>query len=237
MKKESINIYTSSNISLNYPKASLLYRILAFGFDVLIVGLIVILLSIIFGNNPLVSGLIIILISFWNLTFEILLNGQTLGKKILGLRIISMNGENPSIKSLIIRWSFKVIDILISLGVGAILAILSTRLNQRIGDVLAGTTVVETRTNFNAELNFLEGLNNNNYSVTYPDVLQYREEDIILMKEIYSRYRENNSINNQQLIDQITKKVCSDLEIKNPHDKDKSNFLKKVIEDYIMLTR
>ncbi len=237
MAKESIFFNSSFNINLSYPKASLLFRILAFGIDFIIVVILMIIFYFLLGDNFITSVIGIVLFSFWNLFFEILFNGQSIGKLALGLRIITLQGENPSIKALILRWAFKVLDILICLGIGAILAILSTRLNQRLGDIVAGTTVVETKTAKVEDLNYLEKLNTQNYTITYPEVKQYTEDEALLMKDIYLRHLQNKSPNNEDLLQSMTKRISKDLGIEYKNIKDKSVFLKQVIEDYIILTR
>lgn len=189
------------------------------------------------GNNILADVMIIFILCFWNLFFEIILNGQSIGKLALGIRIISLNGDNAGLKALILRWSLKIIDVLLTLGMGAILSILSTRLNQRLGDIVAGTTLVETRSNKNLNFSYFDKLSRKDYTITYPDVIRYSEEEMLLLKEVYNRAMKYDNKENNDLLSDVCKKLTSDFEMPLSSVKDKKTFLKTVIEDYIMATR
>ena len=78
--------------------------------------------------------------------------GATPGKKIFGLKVVSLNGKRLSLKQCVyrdlLRWYVDVTLIL-----PGIITILATEKNQRLGDLLAGTMVVhsaqrEARSNF-----------------------------------------------------------------------------------------
>ncbi len=71
---------------------------------------------------------------------EIAMHGRTLGKKIVGLRVVAANGGAASVGSLLTRNLLRTVDIL----VGVPLMILDP-LSRRLGDRLAGTVVVHDR--------------------------------------------------------------------------------------------
>ena len=72
-------------------------------------------------------------------------NGQTFGMKILGLRIISMNGGQASMLQLFIRGVLLIIDTLFW-GLVGLITMLCSRYRQRVGDHVAKTLVVRART-------------------------------------------------------------------------------------------
>ena len=237
MLSENIQFSTSYNVNINYPKASLLFRLAAFAIDAIIQVILMTGFKLLLGNNILADVMIIFILCFWNLFFEIILNGQSIGKLALGIRIISLNGDNAGLKALILRWSLKIIDVLLTLGMGAILSILSTRLNQRLGDIVAGTTLVETRSNKNLNFSYFDKLSRKDYTITYPDVIRYSEEEMLLLKEVYNRAMKYDNKENNDLLSDVCKKLTSDFEMPLSSVKDKKTFLKTVIEDYIMATR
>ena len=68
--------------------------------------------------------------------------GQTLGKMLLGIRVVREDtGELPGIKGATIRTVLRIIDGLFFYLV-AFIAVLASRKNQRLGDMLANTLVV-----------------------------------------------------------------------------------------------
>ena len=76
-------------------------------------------------------------------------HGQTLGMKLLGLRVISMGGGPANRGQLTIRWLCLILDAIPYTwpftGLLGFIVILCSRNRQRIGDHLARTLVVATR--------------------------------------------------------------------------------------------
>lgn len=84
----------------------------------------------------------IFFIFFYSLLCEIFNNGQTLGKYLLKLRIIKVDGSVPTLGSYLLRWLLYPIDMGMGLSVG-LLCVLFTRNRQRLGDLAGGTMVVK----------------------------------------------------------------------------------------------
>jgi hypothetical protein len=71
------------------------------------------------------------------------MNGQTVGKIALSIKVVKLDGSTPSFVSYFLRWLLEPIDFFI-IGLGVIFIIL-TKNGQRVGDLLAGTTVVKMK--------------------------------------------------------------------------------------------
>jgi uncharacterized RDD family membrane protein YckC len=67
--------------------------------------------------------------------------GATPGMRMLGLRVVTMRGGEPSLGAYFVRWLLFAVDGLVFGLVGAIL-IARTPQRQRLGDLVARTTVV-----------------------------------------------------------------------------------------------
>jgi uncharacterized RDD family membrane protein YckC len=81
----------------------------------------------------------------YDILFEVLASGRTLGKRWTGLRVVRVGGAPVGFLTSAARNVMRLVDILPGMyGVGCI-AILATRKNQRLGDVVAGTLVVRER--------------------------------------------------------------------------------------------
>ncbi|MGG1661515.1 RDD family protein [Brevibacillus sp. NRS-1366] len=79
-------------------------------------------------------GYFLVLEAFWA--------GQTVGKKLLGIRVIRDNGQPATFLSSAIRNLFRVVDVLpTGYFLGAMVSIFHPR-DKRIGDLVAGTIVV-----------------------------------------------------------------------------------------------
>jgi uncharacterized RDD family membrane protein YckC len=81
---------------------------------------------------------------FWFIYFPLSegLGGQTLGKRIMGTRVIRQSGARIGIGNAFLRHLFDVLDVSFAVGV---LIISNTPLKQRIGDLIAKTIVIEDK--------------------------------------------------------------------------------------------
>lgn len=79
------------------------------------------------------------------IAMETLWNGRTLGKAAMGVRVVTSEGGPIRFRHAAIRGIFGLVEIWIFLGSLAIVSILATRRDQRIGDLVAGTIVLRER--------------------------------------------------------------------------------------------
>ncbi|HEX4979006.1 MAG TPA: RDD family protein [Acidimicrobiales bacterium] len=77
--------------------------------------------------------------------FETFWRGRTPGKAALGLRVVTVEGAPISFRHAAIRAIFALVDWYATQGVVGIAALLVTRRNQRVGDLVAGTIVLRER--------------------------------------------------------------------------------------------
>lgn len=82
---------------------------------------------------------------------EVMFKGQTVGKSILNIRVITIEGSGPKLMSFILRWFMLPFDLFFALGIGE-LCVFFTKRQQRLGDLIAGTWVVRTKTHDKYEL-------------------------------------------------------------------------------------
>ena len=104
------------------------------------------------------------------------------------------------------------------------------RKNQRLGDLVAGTTVVRTdsRSNINETI-FVETVQA--YQPLYPQVTILHENDISLIKEVLNRHYK---MHNLVLLQKTADKIKSVLSLQTDHEAE--DFLRTVIKDYNHLT-
>ncbi len=160
---ERHEIETPENISFGYEVAGLGSRFLAILIDSLIqsalylallIALAAIGVSDLFKNLPndvenvltALLLLVLFLIQFgYFMLFEIILNGQTPGKRALGLRVVKENGLPLSILDVVIRDIVRVMDFFpFGYGIGVIAMFANSRA-KRLGDFAAGTLVVKSK--------------------------------------------------------------------------------------------
>lgn len=70
--------------------------------------------------------------------------GQTLGKRVLGIRVATLDGRRASAGSVLLRTVLRLVDALPFLYLVGLISVVATGRNrrQRLGDLAAGTAVV-----------------------------------------------------------------------------------------------
>ncbi len=188
-----VSFETSQNVSIEYQYASLSKRIWGWVIDALIifaffVGMFYINSLISIGSVFDKIGILMFTPVFlYDMMFEMYFNGQSPGKMILKTRVIKIDGSAPNFVSYFLRWIFRVVDISISMGGVAITTYMITGKGQRLGDIVAGTTVIDVlQPKKPSSLVFAEY--DGNYTVTYSEAGQLKDKDILLLREILERF-------------------------------------------------
>ena len=97
--------------------------------------------------------------------------GQTIGKRVLGLRVMDMNGLRLQPSQIIIRNLLRAVDSLpLFYLVGGIVC-LANRDGQRLGDLAANTIVVKSRRAVEPELGLILDANRYNSLKAYPHLV------------------------------------------------------------------
>jgi uncharacterized RDD family membrane protein YckC len=157
---EKLSIDTPEQVALEFPLAGIGSRFLAVAVDTIAQAAAIstaILAAAIAGGftgGAAASGrwLLGALILFWFLLntgyfaiFEAIWNGQTPGKRLIGLRVIDMSGGPITVYAAILRNLLRIADELPGIYAIGILSVLITERQQRLGDLAAGTVVVHER--------------------------------------------------------------------------------------------
>ena len=79
---------------------------------------------------------------FYTLLMEIFNQGQSVGKMIMNMQVVKLDGSRPTLGSYLMRWLLFMIDGPMTSYMGLIVMVL-TRNNQRLGDLAAGTVVIK----------------------------------------------------------------------------------------------
>ena len=156
---ESARMVTPEAVALEFRTANLGSRILAYLIDMAVVtagifaGLFAVALlgqatTVVVPDWVALTIVLVLLPSWWLgyfIAFETLWRGRTLGKAALGLRVVTREGAPIRFRHAAIRALLGLVDFAIASGFFAIVFILLTRDNQRLGDLVAGTLVLRER--------------------------------------------------------------------------------------------
>ena len=97
-------------------------------------------------GTTLVFLLIFLIIWGYPIALETLWRGKTVGKLALGLRVVTKEGGQIGFRHAALRTVLGVVDFILTSGACAVICVLSTADNQRLGDIVAGTVVLRERT-------------------------------------------------------------------------------------------
>src|SRR4029077_19753394 len=86
---------------------------------------------------------LVIPFALYNLLFEIFMNGQSPGKRAMDIKVLRLDGTPATVGDYIMRWLFALVDVHLFSGLIAVLCIAIGGKGQRLGDMVAGTTVVK----------------------------------------------------------------------------------------------
>ncbi|WP_144548124.1 RDD family protein [Bacillus sp. X1(2014)] len=163
MNEDHLDIKTPEFVSIQFQIAGLGSRSAAFIIDQLlltafnILSLIVLFfvldglskMEFIFIGNSLPIAITIIALFIVNggyfFAYEFFSGGRTLGKKLMGIRVIQENGHSITLLSSFIRNLIRIIDSLPTAYFLGIIMIFFHSKHKRLGDLVAGTIVVHER--------------------------------------------------------------------------------------------
>ena len=158
---EKLNIDTPEQVALEFSLATVGSRFLALAIDTLIqiaigVGLFIVVALALFlagaaavaarpwGLAVVVLGGFLVYYGYFAL-FETVWNGQTPGKRVVGLRVIHASGRPVSAWEAILRNVVRIADQMPAIYAIGIVSVFLTERSQRLGDLAAGTVVVHER--------------------------------------------------------------------------------------------
>ncbi|WP_339606757.1 RDD family protein [uncultured Roseivirga sp.] len=192
---QAVSIQTSQNIQLEYPLAGIGDRILAFVIDAIIILSFIFITNIILGASGIsmsvaMNVMLSIVAYLYRLVSEVFFNGQTVGKRALHIKVVKLDGSVPSFSAYFLRWLMEPIDFFI-MGLGVVFIILSKN-GQRVGDLLAGTTVIKMKkiTATNVRNKVIMETVDENYVPKIPEAAQLADNEIRLIKDALSVFRD-----------------------------------------------
>jgi len=244
---ETITIQTTQNVRIDYELGKTGSRIGSFFIDTLLFlvvyyVLVFLLLAVapraeyldsLFTYGPLFGFM-----AYYYL-LELFNRGQTLGKRIVGLKVIRLDGRDPTPADFLTRALFLLPDIIFSLGLPAVILVATGRHKQRLGDIVAGTAVIQSSISSTFTLEEIMGIRKReDYEPEFPGVQQYTDEDMMTVKQSLSRLRKYSNPAHRQAVRQLAVKMADQLGLdKKAITYKPEKFLEVLLMDYIVLTR
>lgn len=168
--------------------------------------------------------IVVLPILFYCPLCETLMEGQTVGKRLVKLRVIMADGTQPSLAAYLLRWLLMIADGPL-LGYIGVLVMILNRNNQRLGDMAAGTLVVKLHSYSQIQVSLDEyDYLTHGYHPSYPQAADLSLEQVDIIRR---------AVNSEQpeRISQLSQKVQQLLGITRRESEDEF-FLRRIVRDY-----
>jgi len=240
-----IEIITPQNVPIQYQLANVRERAFAFAFDLMILFFLSLflflgLLMFLSGSENLETAFYVIvfpIFTFYTLFCELAMNGQTPGKRVMRIRVVKLTGSNLTLSDYLLRWLFRWLDIWVSFGAIAALQISSSGKGQRVGDVLADTSVVRQKADYVVSLKDLLGIKTKSeHEVKYALVSNLKEDEMLLVKQVIDRFRKFRNESNKEILKETARGIANKLGLER-YPGNAIEFLQEVLVEYVTVTR
>ena len=243
-----LQINTTQNVNISFTAASVGERILAYAIDWLIkIAYIIVFYQLLFNvfsfeklfndlDNWSIAAILLLFylpVMFYTLLFETLLDGQTPGKRIMRIQVVKIDGYQASLADFVIRWLFRIIDMNIMSGAVALITIVVSEKNQRLGDMTAGTAVISLKNNVSINHTILENLGSD-YQPTYPNVIRLSDKDARIIKDTFYMARRNRDY---KTLIKLRDRIITVVGIKHVAQSNDAEFIDTILKDYNYFTQ
>ena len=191
-----------------------------------------ILLDNIFNNIDYSTSIALLLISlpimFYSLVCESTMEGQTFGKKLLKIKVVKIDGYQAGFFDYFVRWIFAIVDIQMGFIPGVI-AMVSTKHTQRLGDLAAGTAVISEKSKYNISHTILMEIAED-YKPYFSrnQMILFSDNDIRIIKE---NFELTNKSKNAVLLKKIAEKIYNVTKLTDKFESDKK-LIETFLKDY-----
>ncbi|GAB1857206.1 RDD family protein [Flavobacteriaceae bacterium MHTCC 0001] len=234
-----LQINTTQNVKIAFTAAGVGERLIAFIIDSAIKFAYMLLLNLFFGvfeamdewSQIAVNTVLSFPVMFYTLVLETFIDGQTIGKKALKIRVVKIDGFQTTFSDYAIRWFFRIVDVWL-FGLG-FFAIIFSKKQQRLGDMAAGTGVISLKDSVNINHTILEQLKTD-YKPTYPNVIKLSDNDARIIKDTFIRARAAKDYSTLIKLRNKLVEVVGIKEVKQPSD---IEFIDVILKDYNFYTQ
>ncbi len=228
-----IKINTSQNVEIGYSLANLLSRIVAqiIDFAVIISYLFLIFWFLNYLNifSDVVMYIVFLPVAFYSFLMESLFQGQSVGKMLLKIKVVKLDGTQAGLLSYFIRWIFRFADIFIGNGIIGILLIAASKHSQRLGDLAANTVVVNLNRKQDFKYSIFQSLDDD-YQLQFPEVKHLSEEDIKTITDVLKFHDKERSSSSKILLQKTKNAILAKMGTESNMSEHK--FLNTIVKDY-----
>ena len=236
---DRLQIQTAQNVALAVAPAGLGERILAWLADSALWVGYALLVGWALGRGGadatwLFLLVVVVPVLLYHPLFEVFFDGQTPGKRLLKIRVARLDGAQPTLGQYVLRFLLRFVDVTMTSGTVAVVAVGVTRRSQRLGDLAAGTTVIRQRRRVRLS-EVLYPPAPPGYEPAVPQAEALSDADVRTLRAVLVRLRiSKRDRRSQALADRAKQAVEAKLGL-DPSPLDAPAFLETVVRDHTAL--
>ncbi len=123
-------------------------------------------------------------VMIYSVTLESIFEGQTIGKKLIKIKVVKIDGYQAGFGDYLIRWLFRIVEKNLMGGLIGLVAMLVSSKTQRMGDMAAGTAIITLKNNITIDHTILEEIGDA-YQPVYPLVIKLSDNDMRIIKDTF----------------------------------------------------
>lgn len=240
-----LSINTTQNVVIKFNAASVGERMLACFIDLVIQFVYLqIVFNLIFNyfgiddylqtldrwSEIAVNTLFYLPVFFYTIVQEGFFEGRTIGKRIVNIKVVKIDGYQASFGDYFMRWVLRIIDL--GTFVTGLILLLTTKKTQRLGDIAAGTAVITLRNQVTIDSTILVELDED-YRPMFPLVVRLTDNDVRIIKDTFESAQRHADYRTLERLASKIEEVCG---FKNPLST-KADFITTVMKDYNYYTQ
>jgi uncharacterized RDD family membrane protein YckC len=185
------------------------------------------------------------------LLMEQFLNGQSFGKRAIGLKVISMDGNEPTLGQYLLRWMLGLGNLVLFMlpyivlyapymvifamifYLPDVLAIAVTSKGTRLGDMAAHTVLIDSRRLTQLEDTIYLEIEDAQYQVVFPEVMKLTDRDINGIRNLLDVKKQNKDT--YIYMAKIAERIKEVLNLQTSLDPE--SLMRQLLKDYNHLTR
>ncbi|KJD33140.1 transporter [Tamlana nanhaiensis] len=234
-----LQINTTQNVKISFNAAGAGERLLAFIIDNAIKIGYMLLMSYTVGayqnmdqwSQIAINTVLSFPVMFYTLVLESFLQGQTIGKRLLKIKVVKIDGYQATFSDYAVRWFFRVVDVYI-FGLGFFVMAFNKK-TQRLGDMAAGTAVIGLKDKVTIRNTILENLTED-YKPSYPSVIKLSDNDARIIKETFISAKASKDY---PTLIKLRSKIMSVIGLKSMKHKSDIEFIDAILKDYNFYTQ
>jgi len=234
----TVKVITANNVEIEYEVAGIGDRAIATLIDWLImfayffiVYKIITTTSLQYDLSITVIIMLYLPVFLYHLIFEMFLDGQSIGKKAMGIRVVMLDAGRPAFLNYFLRWIITPLEFGFGgLGVVSLIICAANGRGQRLADIFAGTTVIRLVPKTSITDTIIAPEPDPNYVATFEQVLQLTDREMNLIKMVQKQLRYKSKAEALYFAEKTKDSICKKLEITS--ELDGLSFINTILKDY-----